>query len=422
MNMTTVFLQEAGFQSRRTAVRIVLALAVLLAMTSLLLGKAEVHGQSEHIDRLLALDAQERNTAWRSHTDLGDIAYYGFHYTYDRPEPLAFAVLGQRDVLPWQHRVRMLALEGQIYERDVTNPELAQLGQFDFSLVVSVLAPLLAIVLMHDAKAGERSAGRDVLLEALAGNRVLWRRRVMVLTLLLALALLLPFTIVAALQGVPWLMTAAVSVATLLHLAFWAALAGFAQQSESSAELNACRLTAVWFVLTLALPLLGRLAIVAALPVPEPGEILLQQREVVNAAWDKPKQDTMTPFVASHPAWREQAEVMLPFEWKWYYAFQQVGDETVAPLVQRYRHGLQARERAAWWLSLLSPPLLLQKSLACLARTDLSASLIYEDAVRTFHAAMREFYYPLLFDTASFSPESLAQHPRYVEPASTCVL
>ena len=128
----------------------------------------------------------------------------------------------------------------------------------------------------------------------------------------------------------------------------------------------------------------------------------------------------MDAFVATHPEWSAQARVDLPFEWKWYYAFQQLGDQEAAELSGRYRAGIEAREQAAWWLGLISPPVLLQKSLTCLARTDLSAALAYEDSVRAFHKEMRHFYYPLLFGKQPFNPAPLQQHPVYTETDSSC--
>ena len=50
------------------------------------------------------------------------------------------------------------------------------------------------------------------------------------------------------------------------------------------------------------------------------------QRESVNDAWDLPKEETMQVFLERHPEWADHAKIERPFEWKWYYAFQQVGD------------------------------------------------------------------------------------------------
>jgi ABC-2 type transport system permease protein len=420
MSSDNKLVSELRFQLTRTTVRTMLVLALVLSSAAVGLGLMEVAQQDETISTLRALDAAERSAAWQGHADWGDIAYYGFHYTYDSPSRLAFAALGQRDLLPWQHRVRMLALEGQIHERDVANPELASMGNFDFALVLSFLLPLLVIVLLHDLRAGERSAGRYALLVASAGDDRLWLRRALVLALALGFCMLLPFWAGALVSGtaVPQLLLA--TLAVVLYLAFWTWVVFVFARQDVSAEVTACRLVGVWFLLAIALPLGGRFAIIAALPLPESGEILMQQREVVNAAWDKPKEDTMTRFVATHPQWQANAKIELPFEWKWYYAFQQVGDQEVAELSQAYRAGIEARERAAWWLGLVSPPILLHKTLSCLARTDLAAALHYEDAVRAFHAEMRHFYYPLLFDGGEFRPELLEGHPVFRKGESTC--
>jgi ABC-2 type transport system permease protein len=420
MNQLTQLWVECRFQLTRTAVRIVLLLALILSTSAVILGTIEVNNQRSNIAQLIDLDRVERTAAWQTNGDWGDIAYAGFHYTYDSPSKLAFAALGQRDILAWQHRIRMLALEGQIHERDTANPDLALLGQFDFALVASVLLPLLVIVLLHDIKAGERSAGREVLLLATAGSSGLWARRALVLSMLLGLCLLLPFWIGAFVSATEATDVLAVTAMCLLYLAFWGGLVWRFGRGDLSAEVTACGLVGVWFLLAIAIPILGRMAIIATTPLPESGEILMLQREVVNGAWDKPKQTTMDAFVATHPEWRGKAEVTLPFEWKWYYAFQQVGDQEAAALSSQYRAGIVAREQAALWLGLISPPLLLQKSLSCLARTDLSAALNYEDNVRAFHEQMRHFYYPLLFSNASYDPSPLQQHPVYTENDNSC--
>jgi len=399
-----------------------LLLSIVLSASAVMLGYSEVGAQHATIERLNALDAEARADAWEGREDWGDIAYNGFHYTFDRPSSLAFAAMGQRDILPWQHRVRMLALEGQIHERDPANPELAHLGQFDFALVVCVLLPLLVIVLMSDIKAAERSAGRDALLIATAGSSHLWRDRALVLALLLGLSLLLPFWVGAVLSDTSFTLTALTTLLVVLYLSFWTWLVLRFALSRATAQVTVLRLVGLWFVFAIAVPLLGRMAILGGMPLPEPGEILMLQREEVNAAWDKPKPVTMDAFVDTHPQWREQSGVTRPFEWKWYYAFQQVGDQQAATLAGQYRAGIVARERMTWWLSLISPPLLLHKALTCLARTDLLASMAYEDSVRDFHRAMRHFYYPLLFNDTPFDKGRLQRHPTFEEAESSCVI
>jgi len=58
---------------------------------------------------------------------------------------------------------------------------------------------------------------------------------------------------------------------------------------------------------------------------------------------------------------------------------------------------------------------LVERSFQSLAKTDVSAALEYEDAVRAYHAQLRAWYYPKLFGTEEFDGDqlmSLSSSPR----------
>ena len=110
------------------------------------------------------------------------------------------------------------------------------------------------------------------------------------------------------------------------------------------------------------------------------------QRETVNDAWDLPRDATMTPFFEQHPEWSDYQAVASSFEWQWYYAFQQVGDQRTETLPKAYRQGKLQRDRMAAWASILTPPALIERILQALAKTDLKASMAYEEKVRAYHA------------------------------------
>lgn len=77
--------------------------------------------------------------------DAGSVAYYGFHATWDAPSSTAFLALGLRDAAPYVLRVRALALQAQLHEGEIFNPELALAGRFDFAFVLVYLVPLFLI-------------------------------------------------------------------------------------------------------------------------------------------------------------------------------------------------------------------------------------------------------------------------------------
>ena len=108
--------RETGFLIKQPYTLIFLAIVLALSVFSVWTGIAETEEQHKTIERLLEKDALDRTSILDKKSDYGSAAYYSFHLTYLAPSPLAFAAMGQRDIYPWKHRIRMLALEGQIYE------------------------------------------------------------------------------------------------------------------------------------------------------------------------------------------------------------------------------------------------------------------------------------------------------------------
>jgi ABC-2 type transport system permease protein len=178
-------------------------------------------------------------------------------------------------------------------------------------------------------------------------------------------------------------------------------------------------LVAAWWLLAVLVPYGSRTLVERVVPVPDGARIALVQREAVHGAWDLPKETTMGAFTGVYPEWRAHAEVTRPFEWKWYYAFQEVGDLRAADLSQRYREGVAARDRLIGRWTWLSPPALVQRALQRLAATDVPAHLRYLDSVRAFHVALRKFHYPKLFLEQPFDPERVAALPSYSPPQTS---
>ena len=115
----------------------------------------------------------------------------------------------------------------------------------------------------------------------------------------------------------------------------------------------------------------------------------------------------MDAFVASHPEWVDHAHVSETFEWKWYYAFQQVGDQSVSDLVEALRDGVRKRDRVMGTVAWISPPLLVDRMFTRLAQTDIAAFQRYESCARDFHERLRKAHYPMLFEATPYDWEVL---------------
>jgi len=319
-----------------------------------------------------------------------------------------------RDSQPWKHRIRMLALEGQIYERDAGNPSLTLVGRFDFAFFAAFIVPLVLILLLYDLRASEKAAGRHDLLEATIGQPFsFWLLRASLRSGALYLCLIAPLIIAGIFAGAPPSKLILAGLYIFLYIAFWTLLCFAASAWRKPGSVILISLLSIWVLTAVVLPAIARLAIDRHVPVPAGADILLLQRETVNDAWDLPREATMIPFFERHPEWSDYEPVTSSFEWQWYYAFQQVGDQQTEHLSAAYRDGRLQRARIAAWVSLLAPPSFLERALQSLAKTDLNATIEYEEEVRAYHASLRTFYYPKFFRNQPFDKSLLEDLPKF---------
>ncbi|MBT2304984.1 DUF3526 domain-containing protein [Variovorax paradoxus] len=400
--------------------RVVLtALALLLALSTLAVvsGTREVARQQQTIARLAELQQHDLAAQARKYIhggDAGSAAYYTFHGTWDAPSPTAFLALGLRDAAPYVLRVRALALQAQLHEGESFNPELALAGRFDFAFVLVYLAPLFMIALLYDLVSGERRSGRLGTLLAMPGaGRRLWLRRAGLRAALVFGCLGLPVLAGGLSGGTTITALTTALLATAAYLAVWSGLALIVATRSGSSAANATALMGCWAVLILVLPTIANAALARAVPVHQGVELMLAQRQAVHGAWDLPPEATMEKFFRTHPEWKHTARLPSGFHWKWYYAFQQLGDESVAPQVAAYREGLLARQRWTARLGWLLPGVGVQAALHRQADTDLQAQLAYQDRIADFHARLRAYYYPYLFNEVRFGPRDFAAQPRF---------
>ncbi|MEM7583309.1 MAG: DUF3526 domain-containing protein [Acidobacteriota bacterium] len=269
-------------------------------------------------------------------------------------------------------------------------------------------------MLLHDLRSGERASGRYDLLSATSGDaRLLWFSRAAWRVGALALALLVPLWIAGFASGAGASKLLGASLALLAHLLFWWAVIAWVDTRTWTSTVNLTALIGLWLAFAVVAPAAIKAGVDAAIAVPDGGDIMHTQREAVNDAWDLPQEATMKPFVERHPDMAPYAEIEGTFEWKWYYAFQQVGDQIAEPLSVAYREGRVDRDALAGRLAWLSPPAKLERALQRMAGTDAAAALQYEDEVRAFHADLRAYYYPPMFRGEPVTDAALAERPSF---------
>lgn len=345
----------------------------------------------------------------------GDQLYYLFFHTVREPAAWAPVAIGQRDVQAFNLKVRMLALQGQLYDSDLANPLLASFGRFDLAFVLVVLAPLLVIAVTFNVRSAEVEAGTWPLVESQPTSawRVLATKYVL-RTVVVWLPLLVLQAMATVWFGLPvdgrWF---AVAAATGAYVAVWALAAVVVGRLGRSSDVNILALLGVWVVWTALGPAMVNVAAGVRFPMPEAMELTVLQRQGYHGAWDEPLPQVMHAFYAQYPQWRDTPVPEDRYSNAWYYAMQQRGDEMARDAAAAYRTQLEARDRWVARWSLLFPPAAFHNLLTRVARTDLRAYLAYLDSVAAYHESLKQYFFPAIFSDAPVSGVDWTRVPQH---------
>lgn len=417
MNLKTFLkLELKNFLSSRAAV--IAFLCVFLAGAyGTFYGGNVIEKQRRVINDLPALQAEHtaKLLGYKNDAEIADLLYYLTFNTIDAPSDWAGVSIGQRDVNPFNVKVRMLALEGQIYDSEITNPTNLLFGNFDLSFVIVFLFPLLIVAFTQNLISAEQETGTWNLLRAQPVSllRIVGWRLALRFALVFAAAVLMLFLGCLTLGAKLDARFAAAIALTFVYFAFWFGVSAFVISFGRGSTFNALALVGIWIFLVLLAPALLSSIVSTAFPVSESMETSVRQREGYHEKWDKPKSETMQRFYRKYP---EFAAVPIPedkFSWGWYYAMQQMGDEDAAAASESYREKLERRNRftrrAAWFL----PTVAAQMRFSEIAATDLESHLGYLDSVRNFHERVRTHFYPYIFSDAKVADVDLRRAPQH---------
>ncbi len=334
-------------------------------------------------------------------TEAGEMLYY---LAFPAPQPslpLAALARGRTEVEAASLRIRLLALEGQLYEHETVNPRLAAAGDLDIAFLLIALLPLFIIALTYDLVSSEREGGTWNLVRLFARPRRLLAVKLASRACVVGAVVAVPVAVAASLAGFSFDGRAGWATALIaLHILFWFALCLCVASRRRSSTANAMILVGTWVGFTLLAPAALSLANAILHPAPEALELTVRQRQGYHEAWDLTKAETMDGFFADYPEWSDRTVPEDVFTWAWYYAMNHRGDQAAREASHAYRDVLREREAWARRWSLFVPPLAAQLALDRLAATDLSAQLAYQDAVRRHHERLKTYFYPVFFDAA----------------------
>jgi|GEM_PF-1042030 len=209
-------------------------------------------------------------------------------YFTKKPHPNAIYLIGQSDLYPFYFRTSPLYGESLIYNHEILNPLNLLIGKIDFGFVVLYLLPLLAIAVSYDLRSVEielgtarlvhtyNKSGMDRLLLHKLLFRMLWFGSVL---LICSLGFLLLFSR-ENLRGTHLAEFGMAMLSSIGYMAFWFALAFFANSFGRSSLINGIVLVSAWIVLVFMLPSMLNAWIVRTVTLPSRNQQIIEAREM----------------------------------------------------------------------------------------------------------------------------------------------
>jgi ABC-2 type transport system permease protein len=384
---------------------------LLTGFAGLYFGKALMAKQQAVIEK--AAQLQRKNTMNNVEHFREDVGLVFFHNKFsvaNKPDAWAAFANGQRDVNPYLISVTLLALEGQLYDTDISNPVSMLLGNMDLSFVFIFLFPLVIIAFTYNLVSEERERGVWSLLKSQTNyltQVILQKLMIRVLTVF-SVAIFLLIAAVLYLQLPLDLTLVAITAFLMLYLTFWFAVSFFFISLGKSSNFNASALVAFWVLICIVIPAFLNLVLTQRFSVPEALQNVINQREGYHEKWDMPKEVTMKPFFEHYPQLRQYPfPEDLTFSWYWYYGMQQMGDDQALESRKSVEKKLASRQQFTNIVALFFPTIQTQLAINELAGSDLNTHLEFQQAVRKYHEQLRLHFYPAIFQNQEISSTNI---------------
>jgi ABC-2 type transport system permease protein len=351
---------------------------------------------------------------------MGSLAYHAYGPTAWQLSPWAALFVGQSQNNLVAMKVNALALQGQIYNKELINPSKHRTGGFDLGFILAYLLPILIGVLSVNLLSDERESGRWRLLSAFANHsakKLIWRAlfQRFILVALIVLVLFITSALLLSLSFDKVFFT--LLGLSLCYAAFWFFVAAFIMSFNKGSLYNSLAFIASWLVFAILIPGFIHLGLSSQFTNAEPLKASTVQRLILNDGWDQDKQAALTRFAKDYPQYSDKLAYEGSFHWKWYYAMQQLSDLSVTE--NGVKHIAEQQQKQTWLtrLSVFSPSLLFQTQLNKLAGTDTQAHSDYIKAVRDYHQQIREFIYPYLFNDTLLTKADVDKFPLFSDQA-----
>ena len=398
MNLFLLFFKQC-VRSKEVAISLMLVfslglLSIGIGYKHLALQQDEIAEVAQHQKEHFARQVELHNE------DLGLLLYYAKFAFIHSLSPLGGLSVGQSDLNPTVKQLTIKTFEAQRFDTDLVNPSSLHAGNLDLAFVILFLFPLLVIVLTFNLIAEETESGtwKLVAVQAKSTFGFVFSKLLVRMCLLYLLLFLLLLVAKLALQIPLNEHFLTVILLSSLYLLFWFVLSFFVICFKQSSGYNALILLSAWLVLLLLLPAGVNAYITGKYPIPEAMSTAIAQRDGYHVKWDTDKRETIEKFYQHYPQFESFGYPTEGFNWLWYYAMQQMGDDDSNAQQEALDKKITLREKTSALIAQWIPNLHLQLTLNQLAGTSMRQHMDYLNEAEAYHERLRLFFYPKVFE------------------------
>lgn len=404
---------------RSKSVILALALFLVVGIISICIGKQFLRKQQTAINAVTTLQGQqiERNVH-HAGDQFGLLMYYLRFAYINKPDAVAALAIGQQDVNSSIQYLTIRGLEAQRYDTDLFNPYNQLTGNLDLSFVILFLFPLLIIAFNFNVLSQETENGTWSLVRVQVSRPMRFILHKLSVRLIVVLALLF-FLLLMALFIIGLPVTVhflAYTVTAILYILFWFAICFLIIALRLTGSVSALLLLSTWVLLCLLGPAMVNNYLTLRYPVNEAYDTFLKQRDGYHTKWDKDQDSTIHAFLEHYPQYRHYEWKSPKFNYLWFYAMQQMGDDEAAAMSKAMFEKLHQRQRAAGYAALFLPSMQAQLQFTDISGTGLQRHLQYLDSTAIFHEKKRLHFYPRIFGDSAVAGEDWTRHqPEYFQ-------
>jgi ABC-2 type transport system permease protein len=197
----------------------------------------------------------------------------------------------------------------------------------------------------------------------------------------------------------------------ILYIIFWFSLGWLVISFQKTSSQNAIILLFSWVMLTVVMPAISTAIINYRLPVSETFQTVVDSRDGYHTQWDKPKLATLQKFYEHYPQFSNFKLPEGDFNYLWYYAMQQMGDDESASASNQLQQKLRQREAFSGTLGTLFPSIHTSLTMNDLSKSGLKNQLNFQEELVKFHEKKRLYFYPKIFSESPVLSENWKAFP-----------